>query len=805
MTGGQVRNPFLSEEAVMRSISVTAVTYILCLAGMVLSAGVQAQSHVPERSRLKQLFQRYEAGLPLNAGEQKQVTHILREMARQTPSSPMAITTGTALLLNESFEDTLFPPTGWTQFVVSGPLNWVRSSQRALDGSFSAFITFARDSIDVWLISPPLDLSDAALASLTYYENVNLGFFGITHQTLVSTDYTGSGDPTAATWTVLRDAIGAEDQWVQISLDLASFTGSSPVYIAFRYAGFDGDEWFIDLVQVNKTVSSPAPQTDISPDTVNYGDQNLFTASTAQTFTITNIGQGALTITDVSITGTDASQFLLTDLNSYPVSLNLGESITVDVAFKPTSEGAKTAQLAVTDNQLDALTTALLQGNGVDYNSGGGGPGSGGYFFANSLAINAPSHPQFNWIDISGTGTDIISLMLDDDAEGPIPLGFDFPFFGVSYNRVWIGSDGWVSFTDPTGLPGNQMNTNVNIPTEGGLENFVALFWDDLDPTDPDIVGKHLYYGTDASGNFVVTYEHYPQLNLDTDPNSWITAQIILKRDGNIKLQYLESGTSINLNTSSVGIENADGTLGVEYRQDGVGGPYFSSPLAVEFGMNDAALPVQLSSFTARGGDGFITLEWITESEVDNLGFEVYRANSRNGEYQMIDSYVHNPALEGAGNSSTRRVYRFTDRRVVNGFTYWYKIADVANSGLRMFHGPVSATAVKGTVVTGTGEVPEKFALHPNHPNPFSPFNPATRIPFDIPRVRGGTIEVNLSIYDALGRKIRTLVDGPLAPDSYVVEWDGKDEQGRPVASGVYLYGIRSHLFIQFRKLLVIR
>ncbi|RMF56563.1 MAG: hypothetical protein D6748_13220, partial [Calditrichaeota bacterium] len=112
----------------MRSISVTAVTYILCLAGMVLSAGVQAQSHVPERSRLKQLFQRYEAGLPLNAGEQKQVTHILREMARQTPSSPMAITTGTALLLNESFEDTLFPPTGWTQFVVSGPLNWVRSS-----------------------------------------------------------------------------------------------------------------------------------------------------------------------------------------------------------------------------------------------------------------------------------------------------------------------------------------------------------------------------------------------------------------------------------------------------------------------------------------------------------------------------------------------------------------------------------------------------------------------------------------------------------------------------------------------------
>jgi hypothetical protein len=80
---------------------------------------------------------------------------------------------------------------------------------------------------------------------------------------------------------------------------------------------------------------------------------------------------------------------------------------------------------------------------------------------------------------------------------------------------------------------------------------------------------------------------------------------------------------------------------------------------------------------------------------------------------------------------------------------------------------------------------PLHFAVHPNRPNPFR-FE--TQIRFDLP----DAAPVDLVIYDALGRSVKTLVRGHIAAGSHVVEWDGRDEAGRIVASGVYFVRIRS-------------
>ncbi len=87
--------------------------------------------------------------------------------------------------------------------------------------------------------------------------------------------------------------------------------------------------------------------------------------------------------------------------------------------------------------------------------------------------------------------------------------------------------------------------------------------------------------------------------------------------------------------------------------------------------------------------------------------------------------------------------------------------------------------------------VVQSFSLSPNYPNPF---NPGTNIEFEIPNGAGrgsptGQGEwVTLKIYDLLGREVKTLVNGQMAAGNHTVYWDGTDNNGNPVDSGVYLY-----------------
>ncbi len=95
--------------------------------------------------------------------------------------------------------------------------------------------------------------------------------------------------------------------------------------------------------------------------------------------------------------------------------------------------------------------------------------------------------------------------------------------------------------------------------------------------------------------------------------------------------------------------------------------------------------------------------------------------------------------------------------------------------------------------------LPLVYALEPNYPNPF---NPQTQIRFRLP-VEG---PVALRLYDVLGQKIRTLVEGELRAGVHQAAWDGRDDQGRSVSSGVYFYVLEAGVqFRQVRKLMLLR
>ncbi len=94
--------------------------------------------------------------------------------------------------------------------------------------------------------------------------------------------------------------------------------------------------------------------------------------------------------------------------------------------------------------------------------------------------------------------------------------------------------------------------------------------------------------------------------------------------------------------------------------------------------------------------------------------------------------------------------------------------------------------------------MPKGYVLHQNRPNPF---NPSTMIEYQLPE----TGHVELTIYDALGRRIVTLVDGPQTAGYKSVMWNGQDRSGAQAASGVYFYRLRAGSFAESKKMILLR
>ena len=102
----------------------------------------------------------------------------------------------------------------------------------------------------------------------------------------------------------------------------------------------------------------------------------------------------------------------------------------------------------------------------------------------------------------------------------------------------------------------------------------------------------------------------------------------------------------------------------------------------------------------------------------------------------------------------------------------------------------VSITAIASEAAT-----PTTFALGANYPNPF---NPATTIPLAVP---SGAKNVDLTIYNVLGQPLRRVWTGPLAAGEHRLTWDGRDAQGQPVATGVYVYRLQVDEQTRTRKM----
>jgi flagellar hook assembly protein FlgD len=112
-----------------------------------------------------------------------------------------------------------------------------------------------------------------------------------------------------------------------------------------------------------------------------------------------------------------------------------------------------------------------------------------------------------------------------------------------------------------------------------------------------------------------------------------------------------------------------------------------------------------------------------------------------------------------------------------------------------------SAFAIGAVTTTDVNDnpLPATFALHANVPNPF---NPVTMISYDVP-ARGA--DVNISIYDVSGRLVLELVHEHRTAGVWSIEWNGEDDRGQRVASGVDFYRMRAGEFVDTKKMVLLK
>ena len=205
----------------------------------------------------------------------------------------------------------------------------------------------------------------------------------------------------------------------------------------------------------------------------------------------------------------------------------------------------------------------------------------------------------------------------------------------------------------------------------------------------------------------------------------------------------------------------------------------------------DVSLPVQITSFTATSTRSeAITLEWVTESEVENLGFIVER---RHGEIDWVEiaTYMTHSELRGQGSVSSRTEYTFTDATVDPVSQYDYRLADVSYGGVKEYHG----MSVLGVEVFA---VPEGIMLMPAYPNPF---NPSTTIRYEL----GSSCPVEILIYNIRGQVVWSNKFSEHPAGQYDLQWDGVNMDGEGLPGGVYFISMQTPAYQTTQKVVLIK
>ncbi|MBC8185657.1 T9SS type A sorting domain-containing protein, partial [candidate division KSB1 bacterium] len=393
----------------------------------------------------------------------------------------------------------------------------------------------------------------------------------------------------------------------------------------------------------------------------------------------------------------------------------------------------------------------------------------GGWLTSGEFKVDANTVGLWHFNEGSGTTA--------SDASGN---GNDGQIIGASWTTQG-------KFSNALSFDGNDDRVQINSPFSGIQNTFtIELYFKSA----PYISGKYIFsqhgdhraivistddngvirfciYGTDGQAR-----EIYSQTN--TVENIWY--HVVGQYDGQkmcLSLNGILEGTIT---------ESFDVSWSENYYRTDIGNhwsdinsPYSFSGIIDEVRISNVArysdciVPVELSSFNALLVTDGVLLQWQTKTETNNYGFEIERYF--NSGWKKITFVC------GNGTTSEPKQYLFFDNLlniVDQGLLLKYRIKQIDTDGSFEYSHEISVVL----------PVPKKYMLSKNYPNPF---NSSTTFRYNIPQSE----LVQITVYDALGRLVKKLIKKEQPAGVHSVVWDGRNDDGELVATGVYFYSLK--------------
>ncbi len=218
--------------------------------------------------------------------------------------------------------------------------------------------------------------------------------------------------------------------------------------------------------------------------------------------------------------------------------------------------------------------------------------------------------------------------------------------------------------------------------------------------------------------------------------------------------------------------------------------------------LGDTEPPSAIDDLAASTGDetGQIDLSWSAPGDGQPaiaFSYEVRYALDEITEinWESATLYPDPPSPLSPGEQQT-----LTLTELEPGELYYVAVKYYDEHGVLSDLSNIDSAVARFSIISGDDDddVPNRFRLSQNYPNPF---NPATEIYFSLPQ----SCNVRLDVYNTLGQKIATLVDGPLPAGEHSTMWNGTCSNGKCVASGVYFYRLLAEDFVDTKKMVVMK
>ncbi|MEZ4398169.1 MAG: choice-of-anchor J domain-containing protein [Candidatus Krumholzibacteriia bacterium] len=716
-------------------------------------------------------------------------------------------------LLQESFEAGV-PPTGWAIIQLGSSNTWEATSNYVHSGDFSAYVRYGPQGSpqDEYLVTPALDFSAFASAYLEFYEQQQYWpGYGEHHYIGVST--TSQTDPAEFTmlvdWTPANHAIDgfASDPEV---VDLSAYAGEDTVYVCFRYQGTYADNWYIDDVRVYEPFDHDLVLATLAPGDAQFGDGDPLQPQVH----VLNRGTNAEDF-DLVLQIEESGALVYQETQSLHLEIGEGQDVSFPdflVAagnyYRLHAEAQLASEEHPEDNVLDRVCNSYTQRHTplgwIHTNAGCSYCAPIEYGFDDWLPSQGDSVAMIRCHTWWPNGGDIMYL------QNVIQNHTLILDYGADYTpHFWVDGivDAGYSTNPPDYIEPFDARKAVLSPGLIGLhwrpaDSTLVTCLDLIEPLDPAgdyrlqvaVTEDSIYF---AGGNghnvhnqalrriFPVDLSGLPvqpETGIQTFSTVITPESFWIRRNMNATV-FLQDANSRRIWQASGGrLNDLVGQLRIE---PSVCSFYPGELCTLQVVIDPSQIPVKGVDVVIDFDESLVELQgiepgdWIGSSGLTDYFFDYTASDSTVAHFSMA-------FLDGT-RGEVGELARLIFKGVATGvspltFTL-EKVRDVSNTELGYTTSENDSLIVLMDL-TATEEQPEAaplaLRLLGNRPNPF---NPSTEIAFTLPQA--GLWHV--LVYDASGRRVRTLADGWLEAGTQRLRWDGLDDRGASASSGLYL------------------